>query len=73
MVYVILMGISLLGLLADVRKKPYLLSLYLLMLLVVIFVMIIIDMFAFVVTDQGTGKGYKQAWRLLSLYSEKNK
>ena len=56
---VIGMGISLLGLLADVHKKPYLQSLYLLMLLVVIFVMIITAIFAFVVTAKGAGKGYK--------------
>ena len=56
---VYLLGISVLGLLANVRKKPYLLSLFLSMLLVVIIVFIIMFISAFVVTATGAGKGYK--------------
>ena len=55
---VFLIGISLLGLLADDPKKPYLLSLFLFMLLVVIIVLIIFVVFAFVVTVKGAGKEY---------------
>lgn len=53
-----LIGMSLLGLLANDPKKPYLLSLFLFLLLVIMIVLIIIVIFIYIVTAKGAGKKY---------------